>query len=104
LGQFLSNYFGQFGHPTSSPSLRQRFDVIQHDFDAIVKEKSAALIRRVAPQITPVTTSCGPFVPLDIDVSPFNNSKTLKELLLQFHRRIHHWDRCYMVMVFWTDR
>jgi len=63
----------------SSPALRQRFDVIQHAFDTIVKEESAALIRRVAPQITPVTTSCGSFVPLDMDVSPFDNSKTLKE-------------------------
>lgn len=63
----------------SSPALRQRFDVIEHEFNAIVKEESAALIRRVAPQITPVKTSCGSFVPLDIDVSPFDNSKTFKE-------------------------
>jgi hypothetical protein len=63
----------------SSPALRQRFDIIKHAFDTIVKEETAGLIRQVAPQITPVTTSCGPFVPLDIDVSPFDNSKTCKE-------------------------
>ena len=63
----------------SSAALRQRFNLIQHDFDEIVKEESAALIRRMAPQVTPVTASCGPFVPLDIDVSPFDNSNTFKE-------------------------
>jgi hypothetical protein len=63
----------------SNPALRQRFNLIQHDFDDIVKEETAALIRRMAPRITPVKTSCGPFAPLDIDVSPFDNSKTFKE-------------------------
>jgi len=63
----------------SCSALRQRFDLIKHAFDTIVKEESAQLIRRIAPQITPVSTSCGPFVPLDIDVSPFDNSKTCKE-------------------------
>jgi hypothetical protein len=63
----------------SSSALRQRFDTIKHAFNAIVKEESADLIRRVAPQISPVETSCGHFVPLDIDVSPFDTSKTCKE-------------------------
>jgi len=63
----------------SSSALRQRIDIIKNAFDTIIKEESAELIRRVAPQISPVQTSCGSFVPLDIDVSPFDNSKTNKE-------------------------
>jgi hypothetical protein len=63
----------------SSPALRQRIDVIGNAFDCIIKEESADLIRRIAPQVSPVQTSCGSFVPLDVDVSPFDNSKTRKE-------------------------
>ncbi len=37
------------------------------------------MIRKTAPAITPLHTSCGDFVPLDGDVSPFNNEKTQKE-------------------------
>lgn len=63
----------------SSPALRQRIDIMKNSFDMVIKEESADLIRRIAPQITTVHTGGGNFVPLDIDVSPFDNSKTVKE-------------------------
>lgn len=63
----------------SSSALRQRIDIIKNDFDASLKQESASLIRRTAPRVSPVQTRCGDFVPLDIDVSPFDNSKTIKE-------------------------
>lgn len=63
----------------SSSALRQRIDVFMNAYDTIIREESADLIRRIAPGITPVLTSCGSYVPSDIDVSPFDNSKTNKE-------------------------
>ena len=63
----------------SSSALRQRIDIIKNSFDTILKEESADLIRRYAPKITPIKTSCGLFVPVDNDVSIFDNSKTQKE-------------------------
>lgn len=63
----------------SSPTLRQRMNVIGNALDEIVKGESAELIRKTAPAITPISTGIGEFVPLDIDVSPFDNSKTKKE-------------------------
>jgi len=48
-------------------------------FDQIVKEESAKLIRKTAAGIGTVSTSKGELTPLDIDVSPFDNSKTKKE-------------------------
>jgi hypothetical protein len=77
-----NNFFHQcLGVETcpSSPSLRQRIDIIKNAFDDILKSESAELIRRIAQQISPVETSLGKFVPLDIDVSPFDNSRTCKE-------------------------
>jgi hypothetical protein len=77
-----NNFFHQcLGVETcpSSSSLRQRIDIIKNAFDDILKSESAELIRRIALQISPVETSLGKFVPLDIDVSPFDNSRTSKE-------------------------
>ena len=48
-------------------------------FDGIIKEESARLIRNTAPDIKGVSTSDGVMIPLDVDVSPFDNSKTNKE-------------------------
>ena len=60
----------------SEATLRQRLDDVQGAFDAILKEESAAMIRRHAPKIG----AChGTIVPLDMDVSPFDNSGTKKE-------------------------
>jgi hypothetical protein len=63
----------------SSSTLRQRLDVVGSAFDTILKEESARLVSHMAPKITAVSTSSGGFVPLDLDVSPFENSKTKKE-------------------------
>ncbi|NTV34416.1 MAG: IS1380 family transposase [Deltaproteobacteria bacterium] len=75
-------FFGQamgMGRCPSSSTLRQRLDVVDNAFDTILKEESADLVCQMAPKITPVVTSTGKFVPLDLDVSPFDNSKTKKE-------------------------
>ncbi|WP_287037706.1 hypothetical protein [Desulfobacter sp.] len=37
------------------------------------------MIRGKAPAISPLQTSVGNYIPLDLDVSPFDNSKTKKE-------------------------
>ena len=63
----------------SSPTIRQRIDLIGHAAEDIIKEESASLIKSKAPAITSIGTSAGKFIPLDIDVSPFDNSKTQKE-------------------------
>jgi len=63
----------------SSPTLRQRIDLIGNRADDIIKAESAALIQSKAPAISPIQTSVGLFTALDIDVSPFDNSKTQKE-------------------------
>jgi len=60
----------------SEGTLRQRLNDAQGKFDAILKEESADMIRRHAPQISPCHKK---YVPLDIDVSPFDNSGTKKE-------------------------
>jgi hypothetical protein len=63
----------------ASPTLRQRLDVVNGAFNDIIKEESAKLIRNTAPEIGTVTPSKGARAPQDIDVSPFDNSKTKKE-------------------------
>jgi len=60
----------------SEGTLRPRLDDIQSAFDTILKEESAERIRRQAPKIG---AGHGNIVPLDIDVSPFDNSGTKKE-------------------------
>ncbi|MDP2815279.1 MAG: IS1380 family transposase [Rectinemataceae bacterium] len=67
------------GQCPASPTLRQRLDVVDGAFDRIIREESAQLIRRTANGIGTVTTGKGELAPLDIDVSPFDNSKTKKE-------------------------
>jgi hypothetical protein len=63
----------------SAATLRQRIDLLGHRVEPILVEESANLVKTMAPALTPIETSCGPFLPLDIDVSPFDNSKTQKE-------------------------
>jgi hypothetical protein len=63
----------------SAVTIRQRIDLIGQAFNDLLKEKSAHLVQIAAPAITPIQTSAGAFLPLDIDVSPFDNSKTIKE-------------------------
>jgi len=60
----------------SSPTLRQRLDSAKGDFNDIILEESAGVVGRLASAITPCH---GNLVAVDIDVSPFDNSKTKKE-------------------------
>jgi hypothetical protein len=63
----------------SSPTLRQRIDLIGQNADAQIKEIVSDLIRSVAPSVSSIQTSVGDFIPFDVDVSPFDNSKTKKQ-------------------------
>lgn len=63
----------------SSPTLRQRIDLIGNKADTLIKDAGVDLVRSCAPAISPIQTSAGDFLPLDMDVSPFDNSKTKKE-------------------------
>ncbi|MFB3787417.1 MAG: hypothetical protein ACE15F_13715 [bacterium] len=60
----------------SEATLRQSLDSARGAFDTILKEEAADLIARHAFRITPCHQN---LVPLDIDVSPFDNSGTRKE-------------------------
>jgi len=60
----------------SEATLRQRLDAMQDACGGILREESAALIRRHVRKLTPCH---GQWVALDIDVSPFDNSGTKKE-------------------------
>ena len=67
----------------SAATLRQRLDQLGDGDTAIIREESADLIARHAPALTACYRvddgRVGDWVPLDIDVSPFDNSKTQKE-------------------------
>lgn len=77
--QFFNDSLGLSGCP-SSATLRQRLEMMaQRPTYELLKQESALLVRRKAPAVTPLSTSAGQLVPLDIDVSPFDNSKTHKE-------------------------
>jgi hypothetical protein len=60
----------------SEGTLRQRLDELGHRCETILREESAAMIARHAPQLTPC---CEDWIALDLDVSPFDNSGTKKE-------------------------
>ena len=63
----------------SSWTLRQRLDGARWGFDNILLEESADMVKRHASEITPCHGNLIPLVPLDIDVSPFDNSNSKKE-------------------------
>lgn len=70
----------------SSPTLRQRLDLAaahSYDWQTILLEESADLLRSLEVPLTPVTVSTRgksqAWLPLDLDVSPFDNSSTKKE-------------------------
>lgn len=71
---------------TSSPTMRQRFDQAapSGEWQKIILEESADLLKRVKAPLTPVNVTFGEndvqsYLPLDLDVSPFDNSNTKKE-------------------------
>lgn len=63
----------------SQSTLRERIDLIGTSANEMIKRASVEMIREKAPAISPIQTSAGSFIPLDMDVSPFDNSKTKKE-------------------------
>lgn len=60
----------------SSATLRQRLDMAGSLWNSIILEESARMLKSAGAEITP---SIRELVPLDIDVSPFDNSNTKKE-------------------------
>ena len=60
----------------SSPTLRQRLDSAGGAWNDIILKESACTVGQLAPAITPCHNN---MVAVDIDVSPFDNSKTKKE-------------------------
>jgi len=64
----------------SSPTLRQRLDALgleqKTETNAIILNESCMLLRKQKVQITPCFKD---YVSLDVDVTPFDNSKTKKE-------------------------
>ncbi|MDM8540914.1 hypothetical protein QUF90_07480 [Desulfococcaceae bacterium HSG9] len=63
----------------SQSTLRQLIDLIRERDGNILKDASAEMLFRKMPAIPPIQTGVGEFVPPDMDVSPFDNSKTQKE-------------------------
>jgi len=76
----------------SAVTLRQRLDQLGDLCAPIIREEAADLVARHAP----VLTRCyrvadgrvGDWVPLDIDVSPFDNSKTQKEGVSRTYKKV----------------
>ena len=61
----------------SSGILRQRLDGANGRFDSILKEFNISLLHHST--ITSIKGGIGSYIPLDVDVSPFDNSGTKKE-------------------------
>jgi hypothetical protein len=74
---FFKESLGVSSVPASA-TLRQRLDDFSNNLDDTLKEESARLLRR-AIEPSPVTVGAESFVPLDIDVTPMDNSNTKKE-------------------------
>jgi len=62
----------------SSPTLRQRLDDASDEFNDIIKMESALLLKNTIKP-TPIALGNRSFIPLDIDVTPMDNSGTKKE-------------------------
>jgi len=69
----------------SEETLRQRMDQLGTTPIATLHEESARMIARHAPVLTPCR---GEWIPLDIDVSPFDNSGTKKEGVAWTYKRL----------------
>lgn len=65
----------------SSPTLRQRLDqgAQCEEWSSIIRSENANMLRRSRAAIGTVSANGTAYAPLDIDVSPFDNSKTKKE-------------------------
>jgi len=76
----------------SAATLRQRLDQLRHVPDGVVRAESAAIVARHAPQLTPCYQvedgRVADWLPLDIDVSPFDNSDTKKEGVSRTYKKV----------------
>lgn len=75
----------------SSATLRQRLNQLRDLCAPILREESADLVARHAPALTPCVAADDwgdTWVPLDIDVSPFDNSKTHKEGVSRTYKKV----------------
>jgi len=69
---------------SSNPSLRQRLNMgAKTGCAKMIMDQSVALLRHLQTNITPCLDN---LVPLDIDVSPFDNSDTKKKCLLHLQK------------------
>jgi len=74
--EFFAHALGMNSLP-SEPTLRQRIDELgRADCAGIVIDEAVDMVARHAPDLRPVH---GRWIPLDIDVSPFDNSGSSKE-------------------------
>jgi hypothetical protein len=84
--RFFAKSLG-INHVPSSPTLRQRLDLAaasSYDWQTILLEESADLLRALEVPLTPVHAKGSggaeqSWLPLDLDVSPIDNSGTQKE-------------------------
>ena len=73
-------------HVPSAPTLRQRFDAAPHaEWEAILREEVVNLLRRTKAPLTP---SHSKLLPLDVDVSPFDNSGSKKEGVALTYKKV----------------
>ena len=64
-------------HVPSAPTLRQRLDAAPHqEWETILREEAVAVLQKANVKLTPTQHA---LVPLDADVSPFDNSDSHKE-------------------------
>jgi len=70
----------------SSPTLRQRLNQTagKVGWEEIILQESARLIKNVNTPLTSIVLGSGDkqreYLPLDVDISPFDNSKTKREV------------------------
>lgn len=73
-------------HVPSAPTLRQRFDAAPHqEWETILREEAVALLQKTRATLTPTH---GRLVPLDADVSPFDNSDSRKEGVAMTYKKV----------------
>lgn len=73
-------------HVPSAPTLRQRCDAAPHqDWETILREEAVALLQKTKATLTPTH---GRWIPLDADVSPFDNSDSRKEGVAMTYKKV----------------
>ncbi len=74
--EYYRTALGIYGGLPSESTLRNRLDMIGHDMDELILEGNIDIFKQC--KIEPTALQCG-LVPVDIDVTPFDNSKSNKE-------------------------